>query len=412
MLNQLRDEMKQPAGRAAMIALAILGLLWVGLVAGDWGMRVRWFQWHRSLIQGPARPTYMGYATPLSTNHVPARRGGDLLPMIGVPSLMERYAEPIPAYTQINDEYGLPNEPPVTPGKFPVVMVGDSYLAQGGDWSNRLAGLLSVRLGCPVYTVSMAGLGPVMPLTAFMDHPVYREYPPRVVVWDIIERDIGGPYFEGMLFNVLQRTRTNQVATTAAAVGPVNWRELGATRLRARLPETSLAAQLARRVWARLRYHLFGLIVPEVFISSEPVLGRDMLFYYGSLTPRCWGASIRDLPRVTRTISDANEAYFKPRGIHWVILLIPDKETIYEEYVPPAAFPCGVPPPPSCLTELEERLRAAGLTVVNLLPAYREAALAGRLLYGHNDTHWNREGMALAADQLAGPVLELLAEEP
>ena len=404
--------MKQPAGRAAVIALAVLGLLWAGLVAGDWGMRFRWFQWHRTLVQGPARPTYLGYAPPLTTNHVPARRGGDLLPMLGVPSLMERYAEPIPAYTQINDEYGLPNQPPVTPDKYPVVMVGDSYLLQGGDQQYRPAGQLAARLGCPVYTVSMAGFGPVVPLTAYMDHPVFRDHPPRVVVWNVIERDVGGPYFEGMLYNVLQRAGTNTVVATPTPVGQVNWRELGASRLRARLPETSLAAQLARRVWARLRYLVFGLIVPEVSISTQPVLGRDMLFYYGSLVPRCWDSSRRDLPRVTRTIRDANEAYFKPRGIHWVILLIPDKETIYEEFVPPRAFPCGVPPPPSCLTELDTRLRAAGLTVVNLLPAYREAAQAGRLLYGHNDTHWNREGMALAADQLAGPVLELLAEKP
>lgn len=396
-----------------MVAVALIGLVWGGLLAGDWIMRVRWFQWHRSLVQAPSHPSYMGYAVPLSTNHVPAEHGADLAGLVAVESVAERFKVDRPAFTQINDEYGLPNEPPVTPGRFPVVLVGDSYMLQGGDMSNRLAGQVSALLHLPVYTMALAGFGPIAPFSAFLDHPVFSAHPPKVVVWGVLEREIGGIYFEGMLFNVLKRVEPNRgtLSSTNADTRRVLWSELKPDHLRKRLPQTSIAAQLSRRVWAIVRYYVFGKIPPEVAISSHPFHGRDMLFYEGGFRTRCWGPEQRDLPRVTRTITKANNAYFKPRGIEWVILLIPDKETVYEEYVPREVFPCD-PVPPSCLTELEERLHAENIHVVNLLPAYREAARQGRLLYWPGDTHWNVEGIAEAARVMQGPLEKILAEKP
>lgn len=395
--------------RPALVGLLILGLAWLAVTGFDWYMRFHWFQWQRSLLRVATRPTYQGSARPLSTNVVPARTGGDLTTLIAVPGAADRYAQPRDGYVEYFDEYGLPNRPPAETGRFPVVVVGDSFMLQGGPLEQRLAGRLGDRIGAPVYTMARPGVGPIMPLEGFWDHPVFKAAPPRVVVWGVLENTVGGYVFEGLLFRVMSRLDAQVEAMAREAYrSKVVWSELAPRRLGKRLPDTALSAQLARRGWTHFRYHAFGALTPDVTPSATPVMGHDMLFYTANLDSHCWTPEQRDLPRVVKTIQKAKEAFFDPRGIAWVILLIPDKETVYRAYLPPRAYPCGEAPP-SCLDELETRLKAAGIPVVNLLPAYRQATREGRLLYWPDDTHWNGAGMEIAAEQLAGTIQPLLA---
>lgn len=87
----------------------------------------------------------------------------------------------------------------------------------------------------------------------------------------------------------------------------------------------------------------------------------------------------------------------KRRGIELRLLLVPEK---YMVYAPLLANP-PADPPELYLNAVEQKLRAAGIPVVNALPVFRQAAAerlaAGGRLYLSDDTHWNADGVRLAA---------------
>jgi SAM-dependent methyltransferase len=90
-------------------------------------------------------------------------------------------------------------------------------------------------------------------------------------------------------------------------------------------------------------------------------------------------------------------------GFRLVILLVPDKYTVYRALLdPPDSAPV---PGERYLPELAERLRADGIPVADLSATYRAAAArdleSGTTLYFRDDTHWNARGIALAAEALA-----------
>ena len=89
--------------------------------------------------------------------------------------------------------------------------------------------------------------------------------------------------------------------------------------------------------------------------------------------------------------------------LNLMVLLVPHAYTVYYPLLqdPPAAPAEGE----LYLNRLDERLRAAGVAVVNLTPAYRarapEALAQGQDLYWRDDAHWTPYGIALAAERVA-----------
>jgi hypothetical protein len=98
-------------------------------------------------------------------------------------------------------------------------------------------------------------------------------------------------------------------------------------------------------------------------------------------------------------------------GAAFLVVFAPDKETVY-----PDLLPAGLPGPlpSSRLDALQTRLRAEGVTVVDLRPALAAARAPGSRfsrwpLYWRTDTHWNMLGALLAARPL---LAELSARFP
>jgi len=87
------------------------------------------------------------------------------------------------------------------------------------------------------------------------------------------------------------------------------------------------------------------------------------------------------------------------RGIHFLLVVAPDKESIYPDFLPldlPAARPV------SRLDVLLGRLRSEGVAVVDLRPVLRaERGASSRFrswpLYHRTDSHWNELGALLGA---------------
>lgn len=393
---------------ARLLPLLIVVGAWAAVGSLDWVMRFRWFQWQRSFVLSGLKPRYFGDWTPLATNHVAAGRGGDLSRLIGIPAAAAPFEVERPDdYAVVTDEYGFPNVPPTTNRWYPIAVVGDSYMLQGRGMTNLMASRIARITGQEAYTVAHAGRGAVFALSGFLDHPIFRAHPARVVVWGIAERDTTGMFFDSMLTQVMTRYYKPDFIANAAESGPrILWSELLPDRIKRSLPNTSFAAQMLRRIWNQVRYVIFRRITPEVLPSSGAFHGQPLLFYREAVKAMQWSAQVREVPRMLYGGRVAQENFFGPRGLAWIIVLIPDKEQVYRDLLPPEAR-AGGEPPPSCLDEVAEGLRKEGVHVVNLLPAFREAAARGELLYWPDDTHWNDAGMELAARLIGAEILAL-----
>ena len=80
---------------------------------------------------------------------------------------------------------------------------------------------------------------------------------------------------------------------------------------------------------------------------------------------------------------------FESRGIRFIFLPIPDKETIFYEFL-------GTPRP-IFLRQLVDRLKQLGVETVDTQPAFEKAFQEGVLPYRNDDTHWNADGVKIAA---------------
>lgn len=382
------------------IPLFAIAFAWAAMMTVDWSMRFSWFHWERTFVSSRARPAYMGETAPLSVQVAEDRRGGDLANMLGARAEAEGLAlDHVGGYALYADEFGLPNIPPTTGVYHRIALVGDSFMMQGRGTSNFLGGRLARLLGEPVYTLAHAGRGPAYPFSTALLHPYLREKAPQVLVWGVPERDATGYIFTSTEYQTLRQLKALESPATDHGARIV-WRQLLPAELDKSLPNTSFIAQLMRKGWSKIRPALGTSRATDVYVSSNTFDGFHMLFYRVNIQSLFWSPEIRNVAAAQRAANSIQEKVLAPRGIKWVIVLIPEKEQVYREYVPMDAYPGNQPWPPSVFDALEPALAAEGIAVVNLLPIFRAAAARGELIYWPDDTHWNEAGVQLAAETI------------
>ncbi len=386
--------------------VAVVGLVWLLAGAGDWFMRFHWYRWHATLVAGRAVETVGPFASMLAMDY-PARRGGDLSHLLGIPQVAAAFEDERPAVTEMTDEFGYRNIPPTATNTYGVVVTGSSFMNSGSPMTNMIASRLSQALGMPVYNAAFPGRGPFIGLVRFLQDERFVRNPPRVLVWGVVEREIGGHAFGGLLYQVeLLVKRTIEPTTHASGF---LWRNLHPGSLKTALPNSSAIAQLSRRAWTFTHYYVFGRINPEITVADPSWKGPPFLFYSAAIESLGWTPEQRMVPSVVEDIVIVSD-YMRNRGITLVVLLIPDKEQVYREYLPATAASETSPTLPSCLLALEEGLRGRDVPVVNMLPVFRQRASAGELLYWRDDTHWNDAAIGLAARRCADEVAGLLTD--
>lgn len=90
---------------------------------------------------------------------------------------------------------------------------------------------------------------------------------------------------------------------------------------------------------------------------------------------------------------------FKTKGIRFIFLAIPDKETIFYESLRTSR--------PVFLEQLTARLKRLGVEIVDTQQAFEEAfQKESVLLYQRDDTHWNGNAVRIAADLLTKVIEE------
>lgn len=391
----MTEEMnKRTRFSGALVFVAFIALAWMALGTLDWWMRFRWFRWQDTWIIRPeTRVVESGRVAYAVTN--PVTRGGDITHLIGIPAVAARYEEERPSTVIWTDEYGYRNYPPVTGRDYAIVVVGDSYMQNGRTMDESFSRLLEEVSGISVYCHALEGVGSFLGIIKYLEADRFKEKPPRILIWGLIEREISGVYFEGLVYQLYSMSRPKTALRNRASVN--GWAFHPRT-LKASLPNTSVISQFSSKVWNLVRYRIFGRIAPYVIPIDQPIGGRQVLFYYPSIDAMTWSASRRDVARVAKAVKYLDDEC-RRRNIRLVILLIPDKEQVYLEHIPSRFNTKDKPIQPSCLIPLEQELAAYGIPVINLLGPYREEAVRDELLYWADDTHWNTAGIRLAAQR-------------
>ena len=157
--------------------------------------------------------------------------------------------------------------------------------------------------------------------------------------------------------------------------------------------------------WYLIRAHSLAKLALGVSPSPKALVGQDGYLFYAAEHSVDYFRGVKpftdvDLARWRKDLEE-RQRWLAERGIHYLVVVAPDKETIYPEYMPPALRPVR---PESRLDQLLADLREhTDIRIVDLRGAL-ERAKRDQRVYHKTDTHWNDAG-ALIASQV---ILEAL----
>ena len=270
------------------------------------------------------------------------------------------------------DAFGFRNPAFENSTRFPLVAIGDSDMAGSSLSDNETyTSKLGQMLGVPVYNYS-----PMSPIV-FLGDDRFRKNPPEILIWEAIERTINNCNYK--------------VYTTI----PVKSNILIPDEYRRKktIPETrpGLLTKCCQWAFHTARWRLIGLHNPQIgYIDTN----NGMLFYKKGINLLNKTADERGLATVVDGIVRIQEIC-RRRGITLVYMPLPDKENIYQQWLPPALRGYNNQKP--FVSELVSALNARGVATVSLYDPFLSAAKNKKLLYFEGDSHWNPDGVKLAA---------------
>lgn len=385
---------------------AVFLCAWVLLGAADWGLRFRHFRWQdvwwiRGTGAGDAAAAAEGARPPDIIQ--PARRGGDLTSFFPFRFLAAPYEEFHPQAVWPCDENGLRNEWPSGNGHYGAMFTGDSFMVSLG--TQNIAQVFAETSGLETCNFGRRASGPMQQIGWFIQCRPLRELPP-LAFWGLTARDLEGELFARQPLEAwfAGKTAESERRDEIPRRGRIRWEMLRPRELDRAWPNTSALAYFARHAWGAVRMVAFRKWPAEIAAAEHPAFG-PMLFY---------GENLRVLPELTpekdaagilQTVGRISD-WFEQHGTALVVLLIPEKEQIHEDLLPPEQRRGIENGADALVSALAEGLAAQGVHAVNLLPAFRQGAAEGTCLYWRDDTHWNDAGIHLAAREAWKYVLE------
>ena len=320
--------------------------------------------------------------------------GGDLTRMLGFRLGTGLFAVPRGDIEVWTDRRGYRNEPHLADTACPVVVTGDSFMDQGLTNADTPAGVLGKLLGVAVYDHTHMARGPTTGIHAFLAAEEFSERSPKVLVWGFVERSAHGgrfpsyPPHQPPRLSVWRRLRL-----------PATDRRGYKALWHAYRDKWSMLRAYANAVRAEATWRLAGRFITDKVLVGERPDGEFVLFLRDGVERLGWSAKRRRLGKAAASIA-SYDAECRRRGIHLVVLLIPDKGHVYRRWLRPSDRPTL--PTPDALTDLAARLAHRGVHAVNLLPVFlAHSAEADPPLYYPDDTHWNERGIRLAMEALA-----------
>jgi lysophospholipase L1-like esterase len=252
-----------------------------------------------------------------------------------------------------------------------VVIVGDSnILGSRLTQEEMFSEVLEERLKVPVYPYA-----PVGSINAFLKDSRFERQPPEIVILSIVER------------NIIDLSAAKQPKKRVGGQFFFKWRdrfqEIRWVQVAGVFLDRLCKMNMLHYVRARI-----GKGPVEVF---RPVPSRfgPMYFLQGE-------AANREVPedRFEKAIEalEACKNVLEERGIRFIFAPIPNKESIYYEYLPKGRRPVF-------LEHLVRELKKREIGTIDSQKAFEdEYRKNGTLLYFLDDTHWNEDGVRLMAD--------------
>ncbi len=270
--------------------------------------------------------------------------------------------------------------PPPADDKWPVVVVGDSQTVGAGvSDGETMPALLEEPLGVPVLNYGGHSIW------EYLGDEHFRRNPPRLVVWMFLDR--------AMLPNVMERVRRRDVED--ADPTPTGYESNLFKSIHLHLKEKpTFSRWVSRRAFGELRWWSCRSLGPSVAAFHEPT---GMLFYAPEVETFLRPEAEWDVDGVVAEIELVRDAV-RETGSEFLFVVAPTKTTIYPERLP-AELREQSPSRPLAAV-VGDRLEEAGVPHVNLYAPFRASAEA-ELLMHPDDTHWNRAGNRLAAEEIA-----------
>lgn len=255
--------------------------------------------------------------------------------------------------------------------KHPIVIVGDSNIAGSSlTQEELLSEVLEKKLGQGVYPLAGERL------RALFQHNLLRRNLPEIVILSSIERDIPDGLSQlkpkdfrtrSRIGEIPEAIRFNTVIQRIAIVLDRVFKANMLNYLRARINGSSPSY---RRVSASTECPIFFLQGPSANLD----------------------ASSRQIERAVERLKEYDD-FLRKRGIRFIFLPIPNKETIHYEYLNTRK--------PDFLERLTRKLQELNIEVINTQKAFDDFyQKTGSMLYHRDDSHWNGLGVQVTADLL------------
>ena len=294
--------------------------------------------------------------------------------------------------TFTTDSRGFRN--PCDRSRADVVLIGDSYV-EGNHVSDEetVAAALERFSDRPVVNLAVAGYGTLQELVVLERHAL--PLAPRLVAWFFFE---GNDLYDDQNHENAQLAFQSPPPETAAAPSGAPKRRFS-WRSGKQLADASFSKN-ALSLLRLLAHPLFPRTV-EYFGWVRDENGRERAMYFWDYATLTFGDYERNRFEKTKAAFRRGAALLSARGIRLVLFYVPMKFRVYGDL---CRFPRGSP----CLQwrpwDLASRFQAfcaeAGLACVDLTPAMRDAARAGKLLYFAEDSHWSESGHEFVASEL------------
>lgn len=266
-------------------------------------------------------------------------------------------------------------------------VLAHTQVARGATW--LLLGAFAALLGFVVVTQPLLGRPPKAAAAPAPAIEATAARPPAKAPKGVWQRLRNPPEAETL-------RRFERQLEEKTAIG--RWVRPAMQRLLLRLHQGSGNVVTGQSNWLFYRKDVDHLL-------GHPFLAPDRLKLRGRREAEEGG---RVQPDPVRSISAFAER-LAARNVRLVVLPVPVKASIYPEDLSPATN-AGVEN--ASYGELLARLRAANVTVVDLLPALTRAKASGPELYSRRDTHWNAYGIAVAGQLLVPMLKPALAGTP
>ena len=143
-----------------------------------------------------------------------------------------------------------------------------------------------------------------------------------------------------------------------------------------------------------------GMLKYKLFRSpsdEQVIIGADDWMYFDATLQDYAGVVLAE-ETITNIAQRLQEActYIESIGAKPLIMLVPNKNSVYEEYMP-SRF--GEPAQVTNLSLLQDEMKKQGIPYVDAKALLREFKDADEL-YLHQDTHWNNTGARLVLNQI------------